>query len=498
MNLMIVDDDLGILKNLSLFLRGIGHKVLTSTSSSDALELIQKNDIHLVISDISLPYMDGYELLHKIKSDKRLSHIDIILITGFGDIKGAVQAMKEGALEYLLKPIDLNELKQIIDRIENLRFLEKQNEVLNREHPETIRTTKLAGKQNHQSFLSNQSAGLRDVGIFSEKLNGVFEIAERLHRDTTVPVLIEGETGTGKEIFAKFIHYGYENETSAFIDLNCASIAPTLFESELFGYEKGAYTGGKPGGEKGKIEMAENGTLFLDEIGELPLEFQAKLLRVIQERSFYRVGGIKKIYTNARIICATNKNLQQKAHEGLYRKDLYYRLQVGKIVIPPLRERKEEIIPLANLFLEQFRKVKGSDFTSLTKEAEKILQACDWEGNVRELKNVIERIVTLFDGTIITEEHCRYAMDKNLTLAGNDITPEQEYNAKPVALPASTTLIDQDFQLDSNQGFDLEEYILMVVKKALEVNKYNRTKTAHYLNITRSKLYTYLERLGEV
>ena len=323
----------------------------------------------------------------------------------------------------------------------------------------------------------DSSLDIERIGIFSHKTREIQEIAVKFHEDRQLPVLIEGETGTGKEIVAHMIHYGKNGDSgSPFIPINCTAISTGLFESELFGYEEGAFTGAKRKGAFGKLELAQKGTLFLDEIGDLPLDVQPKLLRVLEEREFFRVGGLKKIKLDIRIICASNRELEKRVKEGTFRQDLYYRLNVGHIRIPPLRERKEEIVPLAKMFLETIARQKGKPCRILHPTAARILNNYDWPGNIRELQNVIERIVLLNNSPYVLPKHLSCLVPNPMDLEGHD-----SYVLQPgkIVLPP--------------ESLDLCRLESEIVRKALEKFNGNKTHTAAYLGITRSALRSKLK-----
>ncbi len=315
--------------------------------------------------------------------------------------------------------------------------------------------------------------GIKNIGIFSDVMENIYLLSEKLHQDRNIPVLIEGETGTGKEIIARVIHFGKEKSKAPIICINCSAISPSLFESELFGYEGGAYTGSKQQGMQGKLELANGGTLFLDEIGDMPLEMQPKLLRVLQEKMMYRIGGVKEIKLNVRIICATNQDLNALIEGGKFRRDLYYRLNTGHIKIPPLRERKEEIVPLAKLFLKYFAEQKKKKFKSISKDTEIMLESQIWRGNVRELESAIERAVMLFD----------------------------DIELKPCHLLNEFSSCEKGWQSGNNLVIPLnEEKMLLadietdIIKQLLKRFEGNKTKSAEYLGITRMTLRSKLKK----
>jgi two-component system response regulator AtoC len=317
--------------------------------------------------------------------------------------------------------------------------------------------------------------GIGRVMVVSEGMQTVVGLAKLLHGDRNVPVIIDGETGTGKEIIARMIHYGEEVRTSApFITVNCSAITPTLFESELFGYEEGAFTNARKRGMPGKFELAQGGTLFLDEIGDLPFDMQPKLLRALEEREIYRIGGSKQIKLDIRIICATNRDLERMVQESIFRRDLFFRLNVGRIHIPPLRERQEAILPLALLFLDRFSLEKKKVFKFIHRDAAEILQNHEWRGNVRELQNTIERVVLLYNDEELKPEHLAFlTCGETLDPSASHIRPGH------LVLPP-----DQ---------LDLKELEREVVRKALKMFKGNKSRAAAYLGLSRSALRSRLQ-----
>ncbi|MDD2422034.1 MAG: sigma-54 dependent transcriptional regulator [Heliobacteriaceae bacterium] len=326
-----------------------------------------------------------------------------------------------------------------------------------------------------EGFQVGEPGGFK-VGIYAESMCRLVEFARKYHEDRSIPVLIEGETGTGKEVLARLVHSGRLGKSLPFVDINCAALSPGLFESELFGYEPGSFTGGLATGKKGKLDLAGGGTLFLDEIGDLPLELQAKLLRLVQEREYYRVGGLTKIKADIRLICATNIPLQTKVTAGAFRQDLFFRLKVGYLEVPPLRERKADIIPLANMFMRNFSRQKSKGFSRINPAAAEILLAYRWPGNVRELKNVIEWAVLMHDDREIKPAH----LSVNTEKSGPARLPADKEHAPGLRLPPGR--------------FPLEKFIDEIIYKALQLNQGNKAATARYLGISRSRLYERLKR----
>ncbi len=402
--ILIVDDELNMRLVLSAMLKKEGYEVASVSDGREALQILKSSKIAAVVSDLKMPDIDGMELLSRIS--EKYPEVPVIMITAHGTVATAVEALKKGALDYITKPFDLDELKNVISKAIKTRNL-KENELFL--PPEEIERTGIIGK--------------------SKSTLEIFEAIKRV-APTTTTIMITGETGTGKELVADAIHYNSPRKKNPLIKINCAAIAETLMESELFGYEKGAYTGAaitKPG----KFELAHKGTLFLDEVGEIPRDMQVKLLRVIQEQEFERVGGLKTIKVDVRIIAATNQNLLQQVQAGNFREDLYYRLNVFPIDVPPLRERKEDILPLVDYFMDKFNK-KLELSVEVDSEVKEMLLRYEWPGNIRELENLIERMMLLAKDNLITSQEVpgefKAALDKILTEPVDDSKkPFKEY-----------------------------------------------------------------------
>jgi transcriptional regulator with PAS, ATPase and Fis domain len=365
--------------------------------------------------------------------------------------------------------------------------LKKDNEALTARFEETVRE-RVGETQSELEKYRNayrENVGLKKLSIHSKKLGAVFELADKFHTSPTVPVLIEGETGTGKELLARYVHYGRDTLATPFVAINCGAIPSDLFESELFGHESGAFTGAGTSAKKGQFEMAENGSLFLDEIGDMPMNLQVKLLRVLEEREFYRIGGVKKHTFDSRIIASTNKSLTEEIETGRFRRDLYHRLNVGYIRIPPLRERKEEIIPLAYDFIERASARHGKkNIVGIDPQAEAFLLSHPWPGNIRQLENAIERVVLLYDGPTIT-------LDQLAFLASD----HPEHHAAPeghafAGIAGKTGLIPEG-------GIDLDELITKLVDEAMEMAGGNKAKAAKLLNISPRTISRRLEKLDD-
>jgi DNA-binding NtrC family response regulator len=449
--ILIVDDDRLVQNSLRNIL---SEKYDTSIAGNgeEAIQVLKKSSVDLVLLDIRLPGMDGIEVLRKIKAMEK--DLLVIMMTAYEDVNTVITSMKMGAHDYLVKPLAIDELEIIIEKaLENLK-LKKEVEEL-RKH-----------------FLSEYNVD--NIIGDSREIRKAVELADKVARGYDTTVLLEGESGVGKEVIARTIHHRSSRFNKPFVGINCGAISKDLLESELFGYERGAFTGGAQEGKKGKIELAEGGTLLLDEISELLLSSQVKLLRFLEEKEFYPVGGTQKKKVDIRIIAATNKSLAHQIKDGKFREDLYYRLNVATISIPPLRERKLDIVPLALFFIRKFNEKFGRNFRGITEEARSILIHYQWKGNVRELKNCIERVVLMEDDEMIEPAHLVF-------LTAHNSEPSQRC-ANSFRLPAS--------------GLNLEELNKDLIVQALELSGGNRTHAARLLGMSRPTLIYRLEKYG--
>jgi len=472
-----------ILKAVSKFLaQHLGHEVVCAENGEIALKTYLKDPFPLVLSDIMMPGMDGLELLKHIKSSPQGDNTDVVLITAHGELATAVKALRAGAYDYLTKPPEVDELAALVNRAAEHRHLLKENTEFQHRFEDKVKeaTQETLGELENLRKAYAKVVGIGTIGFFSEKMKNIAALAQRFHEERSVTVLIEGETGTGKEIIARLIHYGEKGSAAPFISINCSAIPGNLFESELFGYESGAFSDANKSGKMGKLELANGGTIFLDEIGDLPLDLQPKLLRAIQEREIYRIGGLKKINLDVRIICATNRNLEDIVREKLFRSDLFFRLNMGRIHIPPLRERNDEIVDLAFFFLKKAAERKKHNFTSISDDADKILRKHQWPGNVRELENAIERVIFIYTGNEITADHLDFLRGK--TTRGKSDTNDS--NKLVIRLPENSySLLDAEKK---------------VLQKALEVCRGNKTKTASYLGLSLSTFKRKLARISKI
>lgn len=487
MKILLVEDDRKIRTYMLKFLRRLGHEVTEYSNGKEALEAYTSDEYALVLSDIKMPGMSGLEILRTITGRSKQKQADVILFTGYGDIVSAIEALRAGAFDYLLKPVNPEELVNVIDRVAEHQAQKHRQKS---GHPLGA-AGKTSGSEHDFSRMQKilaQAMGIDNVGFFSDSMRKIIRLATAYHENRNLPVLIEGETGTGKELIARTIHYGAMWEESPFIDINCATIPAHLFESELFGYEGGAFTGASSHGHKGKLDLAKGGTLFLDEISEIPVELQAKLLRVIQEKEFYRVGGLQKIKTDLRIICATNVSLIKCVERGTFRKDLYYRLKVGHVFIPPLRDRQEEIVLLATMFLQEYAAKKGKKFEAITEGAKRILSAHNWPGNVRELRNLMELVVALYDDEELKTVHL--SMLDGVYEEEKKENEENEENEENVLQPYRFAL--------PKEGFSLQKYVDRIIFQAVEMHNGNKAVTARYLKCSRRTIYHRLQKSTEI
>lgn len=480
-NILLVDDEPDGRSLIAQFLSDCGHLVIEADNAYTALSSISENEIHLVLSDNKMPGISGIDLLRRIKDWPGGEDIDVVIFTAFSDQQVIIDALRAGAYDYLPKPINIEELVAITERVAEHLSLKTENRLLTARFSDALEAAVAEAKEELSSIklAYSKKMGLKEIGIFSPVMQQIIDVAGRLHDNRSIPVLIEGETGTGKEIIARFIHHGNDLSDAPFIALNCAAIAPSVFESELFGYESGSFTGALSKGQKGKLDLAQGGTLFLDEISEIPVSLQAKLLRFIEEKEFYRVGGLKKIKSDVRIIGASNQDLGEMLRQGTFRQDLYYRLNTCHINVPPLRERKDEIIPLANMFLKELAYDMNKSFKSISKDAANILLDHDWPGNVRELRHVLEWSVMMFNDIKLKSDHL------NIVQRSRSLEKKTD----------NIIAVDQlDLVLPPHQ-LPLDHLLKQIYKAALDMHKGNKTETARYLGISRSSLHYRLKTL---
>jgi DNA-binding NtrC family response regulator len=451
--ILVVDDEKSTRLALSKLLEKEGLLPCVAASAEEALEVLNKNPINIIISDFRLPNMNGIELLQIVK--KKSPNVSFILITGHATIQSAITAMKAGAYDYILKPLKFDELKKII-----LKAIEKQQLV------------------QENIYLKEQLYGKYDFSNIIGKslpMQNIFNIMEKVS-DNDCTVLIQGASGTGKEIVARAIHYNSPVRDNRFVAINCGSIPHNLLESELFGHEKGAFTGAVAS-KVGKFEYADGGTIFLDEIGNMSMDLQMKLLRVLQEREIEKVGSTKTKKINVRVLSATNVNLKNAITRGHFREDLYYRLNVVQINLPPLKDRAEDIPLLIKHFLKKYSKKSNDNKTTVDDGALKLLTSYNFPGNVRELENIIERAVILCDNNLITE--------KDLP----------DHVKDHVIIPKTTIHLEKNLA----GGIDLNKEVITfeqeLIKNALKLHQGTKSKAAKFLNINRTTLVEKLKRM---
>lgn len=443
--ILIVDDEKNMRWILQKNLKEEGLAILEAGDGEEALRLFFDEDPDLVVLDYRMPILDGMEVLKRMKSVNE--EVPVIMITAHGNMDAAIEAMKLGATDYISKPFDMDELKITVKKALKIDQLTKEIEYLR---------TQVAEQFDH-----------RIIGN-SRRMKEVFETIDKV-ADTLATVLIIGESGTGKELIANAIHSKSSRHDRPYVKVNCGAIPDNLLESELFGYEKGAFTGAQAR-KMGRFDRAQGGTLFLDEIGELTLPLQVKLLRVLQEREFERVGGTEVIKADVRIVAATNRDLEKMVEEGKFREDLLYRLKVIPIHLPPLRERKEDIDLLVQFFIEKYAREMNKGRVTMESDALEILKKYDFPGNIRELENIMERTIIMLNGSVITVAMLPKEVIRGAYCSRKDI----------FVLP--------------EEGISLEQVEESFVRQALEIANGNQTQAAKLLGISRHALIYRMEK----
>jgi nitrogen regulation protein NR(I) len=459
-HVLIVDDENNIRRVLAAMLKREGYEVTAAADGEQALAVLQKVPISVVVTDLVMPRVDGMELLRRVAAD--LPDIPVIMITAHGSVDSAVAALKAGAFDYITKPFDQEELKKVIEKAARAHDLERQN-----------------------VHAPVEASGSPLVGE-SPAMRAIHEMVARV-ADSPSTILITGESGTGKGLIAQELHRRSSRRDKALIKVNCAAIPKDLVESELFGYEKGAFTGAV-GSKPGRFELADGGTLFLDEIGEIPVEIQVKLLRALQESEFERVGGIRTLRVDVRLIAATNRDLKALIAEGRFREDLFYRLAVVPMELPPLRERRADIPILVAHFIEKFNLRLGKHVEAVDPEAMQILQAYGWPGNIRELENLMERSVLFADGPVVEAAQL----------------PDSLREQAPAAAPVPIAPVGPLGAIASPVGASMKEIVRQaqaelereLIARALEETGGNVTRAAKRLQISRKSLQVKMKDLG--
>jgi DNA-binding NtrC family response regulator len=471
--ILIADDEANLRRVLGAQLQRDGYDVLLAEDGEQALSILADNHVDVVVSDLRMPKLDGMQLLKKIVAER--PELPVIIITAHGTVDTAVEALKLGAFDYVTKPFDRTEFKNVID------------------------------KASRTADLRQREIDMAERGLIGQSpaMLGIYGMIDKV-ADTPSTVLITGESGTGKELIARALHEKSSRRDKPFIRVNCAAIPSDLIESELFGYEKGAFTGAVTS-KPGRFELAHSGTLFLDEIGEIPVNMQVKLLRAIQEQEFERVGGIKTIRVDVRLIAATNRDLVEEIKEGRFREDLYYRLNVVQMRLPPLRERKSDIPLLTEHFIRRFReRLNKRNVVGVTDAAMEVLLAHSWPGNIRELENVIERAMLFCDGERLDvpdlPDDLRGMPSSSPGKQGSPRTGESTRSTSPLPEPAEVPASEPS----TSEVLDLKERVREVVAKVerdlivrvLQQTGGNVTHTARLLKISRKSLQTKMKELG--
>ena len=461
--ILLVDDEDTIRLFLEKTLRDEGYEALTAATGAEALEITRSELPDLVLLDLKLPDMSGLEVLKQIKQE--VPEVCVIMLTAFGDIETAVTAMKKDAFDFVSKPVNLEQLLISIDK-----GLESRK--LTRELFELRRRFKL---DVGDDYVPGESPQMKDI----------YEIVKRVAQSDTTTILIQGESGTGKEMIATMIHRYSSRRDQPFLEINCASLPEELLESELFGHEKGAFTDAKSQ-KVGLLELANKGTLFLDEIGEMSLTIQVKVLRVLERMTFRRVGGTKDIKVSVRIISATNSDLESAVQRKVFREDLYYRLKVVPVFIPPLRERKEDIYLLLKHFLNHFNKQFNKSFQEVEDAAYDVILNYPWPGNIRELKNMVERVVLLEDDTVLRVEHIPQSIRQG-TAAAKELSAVRRIEAA-----LSRPFPDEGMAFEQlMDGVERE-----LIGKAMREAGGNQSRAARYLQLNRDKIRYRLKNLN--
>jgi len=458
--IIVIEDDPLVNSTIKDILAGKYNRVITYTDANQASNELPILGPDLILLDIFLGHSNGLDILEQLR--KQGFTMPVIMMTAFSDIKMAVRAMKLGAEDFIVKPLDLEQLEVAVERALQNYDLRRQVDLL---------SEKL--KEEQPSEILGESEGLRKA----------LEVAKIISSADTTALLL-GESGTGKELIARYIHENSIRAKGPFVTINCGAIPRELAENELFGYERGAFTGATEKVKQGKFEQAQHGTILFDEIAELSMELQVKLLRVLQDMKFYRLGGAKEISVDVRVIASTNRDLEKLVEEGKFREDLFYRLNVAKITIPPLRERETDIMLLATAFVNEFNKKFGRSVTGFTPQAASILTSYQWKGNVRELRNVIERVVLLESNDLVTKEALHFLRTSSTAAFPSSDRPNYELKE------------GEHLLLIAKNGVSMGNVVKDLLIQTLKITNGNQIKAAKLLGVSRAKLRYRIEQLG--
>jgi DNA-binding NtrC family response regulator len=458
----VIEDDPLVNQTVNDIMASKFSRVFTYTDAQKALDEMHIIGPDLILLDIFLGHHNGLEILEDLR--KQAYNMPVIMMTAFSDIKMAVRAMKLGAEDFIVKPLDLEQLELAVDRALENYDLRRRVDILSEQL-----------KEEKPSEIIGKSEGIIKAMEMAKIVAGA---------DTTI--LILGESGTGKELMARYIHDHSPRIKGPFVAINCGAIPKELAENELFGYERGAFTGATEKMRPGKFEQANHGTILLDEIGELSLDLQVRLLRVLQERKFYRLGGQKEISVDVRVIASTNKSLEKMVEEGTFREDLFYRLNVANIILPPLRERGDDVLILASSYVDKFNKKFGKKVTGFSPEAAEIIKKYHWKGNIRELTNVIERIVLLESNDVITKDSLSF-----LKVTG--VAPKSSQASESANIELAE---GQHYLKISNSGVSFANVSKDLIIQTLKITNGNQISAAKLLGLSRSKLRYRIDQMG--
>ncbi len=450
--ILVVDDEKLLRWSLQQNLSKEGYTVITAEKGMQGLELFSDEQPDITLLDVHLPDISGINVLENIKKENR--DAIIIMVTAFGDIQTAVKTIKIGAYDFVEKPFNMDKLKILIGK--------------------ALETVSLRKEVSQFRSQLSKKYGFANIVGKSDEMVKIGELVKKVAKSDATTILLQGESGTGKDLIAKVIHYESGRADRPFMDINCTALPETLIESELFGFEKGAFTDAKQM-KKGLFELSDGGTVFLDEIADMKLSTQSKLLKIIENKVFKRIGGVKDISVDLRIIAATNKNLAEEVRNDNFREDLYYRLKVIPVMLPALRERRDDILLLAKYFVEEFNREFKKNVKGISKETAKAFANYHWPGNVRELRNVIERAMILENEDYILPEHLPVEI---LSFDSKRSAAE----AAPISIPPG--------------GLDIEEVERELIKQALDLAKWNQTRAARLLNLTRDALRYRMQKFG--